>query len=217
MEKALVYQFRQEAHHYIRQTVLPPDLENLVGLHVYVKWLTLMQHYGVPTRLLDWTASPYVATYFAVEEKWGLEGEGENGVVYFFDDRAVTRFFDVHDVDFTTKLTTELTAANPRGCLYTGAAKLKSEREVIQQGCFSFSTNVLDRHDDLILRACHADGPDRPCCGKIVIPAHRKAEFVWRLQTMNVTPKTLFPGADGIGRSMRDAVRLQWDSLARTG
>ena len=33
-----------------------------------VDWLTMMQHYRVPTRLLDWTRSPYVALYFAMAE-----------------------------------------------------------------------------------------------------------------------------------------------------
>jgi hypothetical protein len=43
--------------------------------------MMILRHYGVPTRLLDWSLSPYVATYFAVESC-----DADDGEVWSFDE-----------------------------------------------------------------------------------------------------------------------------------
>ncbi|MFZ5864089.1 MAG: FRG domain-containing protein [Nitrospirota bacterium] len=43
--------------------------------------LMVLRHYGVPTRLLDWTMSPYVAAYFAACSR-----DTEDGEIWSFDE-----------------------------------------------------------------------------------------------------------------------------------
>lgn len=57
-EEWILYQFRRFAHHY--RSDLPPEKDVL-------DWLALIQHYGGPTRLLDFSYSLYVAAFFAIE------------------------------------------------------------------------------------------------------------------------------------------------------
>jgi hypothetical protein len=62
VEKFFIFQFKRRAHNYLSPSLLPKDERDTP------EWLALMQHHGAPTRLLDFTKSPYIATFFAIEE-----------------------------------------------------------------------------------------------------------------------------------------------------
>jgi FRG domain len=51
-----------------------------------IDWLVLMQHYGCPTRLLDWTESPFVGVYFAYSGM--TDKQGTPAALWSYDARA---------------------------------------------------------------------------------------------------------------------------------
>ncbi len=46
------------------------------------EWLSIAQHHGLPTRLLDWTENPLVAAFFACYEQYA-----DDSVIYVLDQR----------------------------------------------------------------------------------------------------------------------------------
>lgn len=63
----------------------------------YLGWLSLMQHYQAPTRLLDWSESPFVAAYFALAEVRSQDPPA-SVAVWALNARAIRRHFDEPDV-----------------------------------------------------------------------------------------------------------------------
>lgn len=62
------------ANRFMRRA--PSRYPNCPQTNDFVAWLFLMQQHRLPTRLLDWTESPLVAMYFAMDEDKYLEEDG---------------------------------------------------------------------------------------------------------------------------------------------
>lgn len=172
-----------------------------------------MQNHGCPTRLLDWTKSPYVAAYFAVESL----PEKDGAIWLFHSNRLVVRMADMGEPsmeEIFSKLEQFFLCENDRSCCHLFERKQKIERMVTQQGGFTVSPDILADLADIIERVL-VSNDEKVWFRKVVIPAELKPEFLLRLHRLNVNAIALFPGIDGLGRSMKELATIQANCLAK--
>jgi FRG domain len=189
----------------------PPDVA--LGGSTW-NWLALAQHHGLPTRLLDWTFSPYVAVHFATnlpigEDEPRRDEDAGDGTVWCVDFRRLHRTLPAR---LRAELRRESADLLTTGMLDTVVPRLErlsryharpfvaffdppslDQRLTNQFSVFSFlsdpSMSLLDFLEE------------RPeTAKKVVIPAALKAEVRDKLDQANVTERVLFPGLDGLAR-----------------
>lgn len=191
--------FRRKAHNFLDDaSVLADDL----------RCLALMQHHGAPTRLLDFTKSPYVAAFFALYKStrdaavfaldtptlWRLAPEG---------DRSLRR----EEIDPRIKGNFErYFASNSKKILWVGEPEEMDRRLVAQSGTFVVP-GVLDQTLEEIIREYPSE---RPLLRKFVLPASMRKEAMLALYRMNITHATLFPDLDGLSRSIAYELETSW-------
>ena len=170
-------------------------------------WLALGQHHGLPTRMLDWTFSPYVALHFVTAD---LAQFDRDGVVWCVDYTQVhellpERLKAVLEREGADVFTTELLAGeidNAAAMEALGEFALFveppsfDERIVNQYALFSLLSRADASLDEWL--------DSRPgLWRRIVVPAELKWEVRDKLDLANVTERVLFPGLDGLSRWLK--------------
>lgn len=194
----------------------PPDPADTIG------WLALMQHYGAPTRLLDWTYSPFIAAYFALcvllssEDKdkvrkavvWALSVKPFERIPDFlpsevrgdFDHYA--RHRDGPSFESVFMKEPPIPFVNPVNPVHL------NERLVTQQGVFLCPGDVSRSFEDNLMAVPDALDPHN--IRKLSIPREIMKEAFDSLHRMNINEASLFPGTDGYARQFR--VRMNFFS-----
>lgn len=231
-EGVVVNKFKAMARQHIPGSLIPDD-EDLVG------WWHLMQHYRAPTRLLDWSTSPYVAAYFAVTEK-----SDEDGAIWIVNYSSLEKAVDAELTKQRCPTTQTDTWYIKNSLLLASTAfiraantKHRNQRAVIQQGELMYAANVFSDHGYMIRNLLYDwteysegktgrktvltgfsseivhKGDPKPLVErkyfKIIIPKESKIDFLARLHLANISASSLFPGLDGVGSAIREEIEWQ--------
>lgn len=94
-EKIYLSKFKSKAIPYLGQLPSYPFSE---GLHGYWDWLFLMQHYGVPTRLMDWSEDALVALLFAIDVRATEAELQKNPIVWCLNPVELNKAFHFNNI-----------------------------------------------------------------------------------------------------------------------
>lgn len=185
VESDALAEFKRRARLWLRDEVLPSEQATALG------WWPIMQHFSCPTRLLDWTRSPWVALYFSIENHLDKDG----AIWSFFPGPMVREKKDAFEAFSRNPL-----EPNVADNVFVSGEAIPTERLEAQQGVFTVGTRPRLAHQDYVDQLA--------CLRRIVVKASIKQECLFRLKAMNITAASLFPGLDGLGKAVAESMQL---------
>ena len=165
----------------------------------FCSWLFLAQHYGLPTRLLDWSESPLVSSFFAVNENYDL-----NASLYALHPRVMNKIVnnDPTLIPVTTSPAKELfqAAFDDQVKLEKTVAILSHEldpRMLAQQSAFTIHGNRTDLLNQSELK---------DTIRRFSIPKESKKKILNELASVGIRRRTLFPDLGNLAKELKELV-----------
>ena len=187
--------------------------DNCPGSEDYIGWLCLMQHHGLPTRLLDWTASALVGLFFAVEQ---TEHHRSDGVLWIL---WANRLADFRNPPLPVGIVPSMHTINVDVVKFVRPAfdsNAQDEphvspvspphvdlRMLLQQAAFT-----IHGRDGIygiqITENLKAIGSQNPVVKKLLVPSNAKPRILEQLYDLGIRSSTLFPDLAFLARDIAD-------------
>ncbi|MDQ0209091.1 FRG domain-containing protein [Alkalicoccobacillus murimartini] len=179
-------EFKISSHNYMK---FPTDLNS------DYEWMVYAQHYGIPTRLLDFTFSHVVSLMFAVENAFEDE-ENKNAEVWFLNPIKLNNKFAHRSEILNIANGESLNLESYEGPVAIKSRKL-NERINAQNGLFVYFQDIIDPLksplnkivDDNILR-------------RLVIKGEYKRDILSSLYSMGIGFTTLYPELQSVSKDI---------------
>lgn len=236
-EKVLMDEFQRRAHHYIQSPPGPDDL---------IEWLALVQHYGGPTRLMDFTKSFYVAAFFAVETSnrescvWAVNAirlTVQTLEQLGFKLPRIPNVIKQHEAAVRFAETFLKERGKSQDFVVEVTPFRLNERMAIQKGVSLFPCNIsksfesnlcsafelpLDSLDPSNAKTVDPDALDKAttlgaAVVKVIFQQEWQRDAYWDLRSMNIDAASLFPDLGGFARSLRYHLREVEDTIDDSG
>lgn len=208
-ERDLIDRFRRRAKVFLPPALTPRD-DDPHG------WLGLMQHYGAPTRFLDFTESPFIATHFAVARPsddchavWAVKkawcrDQATRAVQEWMGCEALEAMIATGELAPTIVrdlLSPAALAMTVRPFALLTEPAFYDPRQSVQQAVF-----LCQSHVDVPFEEHLPDVGDNVFLWEIPKALRRKA--LDELHYMGISDATMFPGLEGLARSLH-TIRLR--------
>jgi hypothetical protein len=200
IERYFLQEFQRK---YCNYSSIMPARDNQIA------WWALMQHYGAPTRLLDWTYSFYVATFFALED---IEDYGDAAVwaikadsLHKYLHSKFPKLGKVIEKDRHLEKVKTFSDFNKNPIVLKMNPYYLHGRLSVQRGCFLLAGNTTEPFIENLIKFYGSEKQLKKYLFKFVIHNRKRyrKEILGNLYKMNISRATLFPGLDGFAASLK--------------
>ena len=178
--------------------------DELKDIQSFWQILATGQHFGLPTRLLDWTYSPLVAAHFVTVN---LNDYDKDGAIYCIDTRDSidtlptclknealkkdTGTFTVNMLERHAKNLDEFASLSKKPFFLFFEPASGDNRMINQYSLFSVSSDPKVLISDMV-------DEKKTSLYKIIIPKQTKLEIRDKLDYINITERVIYPGLDSV-------------------